>query len=342
MNKVILVTGGVGFVGNAFCKLILKERPDWKVINVDLCTYVTNLKTIEEELKNPNYMFLKADIRDRDAIFEIFRKALPDYVVNFAAESHVDRSLKDPKLFLDTNVTGTRILLEASLKYGVERFHQVSTDEVYGDFPLENKRSAFDEKAELRPSSPYAISKATADLLALHFYHNNGLPVTISRAANTYGPYQFPEKLIPLTIYRAMLRQSIPLYGDGSNIRDWIHVEDHARGILAILEKGKPGQVYNLGAKSEISNLNLVKQIIGYMKKPESLITFVKDRPEHDLRYGVSAQKVKALGWKPTVKFKDGLISTIKWYIKNSDWLGGCLNEEYLSWLKDNYENREP
>ena len=341
MGKIVLVTGGAGFIGSAFCKLLLKERKDWIVINVDSLTYAANKSTIEAELKNPNYFFIEADIRDRTTIFEIFKETKPDYVVNFAAESHVDRSFNNEDYFIDVNVTGLRVLLEAAVKYNVKKFHQVSTDEVYGAFPLEKKRPVFDEKSELRPTSPYAMSKATADLLAISFYHDFGLPVTVSRGTNTYGPYQYPEKLIPLTIYNALNKKKVPVYGNGENIRDWLYVEDHARGVLAILENGKKGQIYNLGGKNEMSNINLVKLILTELKKSEKLIEFVSDRPNHDERYGVSIVKAKALGWKPLVKFNDGIKDTIKWYKKNKKWLEECINDDYLAWIKRNYEERD-
>ena len=341
MGKIVLVTGGAGFIGNAFCKLLLKERKDWIVINVDSLTYAANKNTIASELNNPNYFFIEADIRDRTTIFEIFNEVKPDYVVNFAAESHVDRSFGNEDYFIDVNVTGLRVLLEAAVKHHVKKFHQVSTDEVYGAFPLDKKRQVFDEKAELRPTSPYAQSKATADLLAISFYHDFGLPVTVSRGTNTYGPYQYPEKLIPLTIYNALHKKKVPVYGNGENIRDWLYVEDHARGILAILENGKKGQIYNLGGKNEMSNINLVKLILTELKKSEKLIEFVKDRPNHDERYGVSIVKAKTLGWKPLVKFNDGIKDTIKWYKKNKKWLEECINDDYLAWIKRNYEERD-
>ena len=261
-NKTILVTGGAGFIGNCFCKLLLKERKDYKVVNVDSLTYAANPNTIKEELNNPNYKFYKVDIRDRKAIEDIFEKEKPNIVVNFAAESHVDRSILDPESFLTTNIIGTEVLMDACRKYGIERYHQVSTDEVYGDLPLDRPDLFFHEDTPLHTSSPYSTSKASADLLVLAYFRTYGLPVTISRCSNNYGPYQFPEKLIPLMIYKPNHDQKLPVYGQGINVRDWLYVEDHCRGILAVLEKGRVGEVYNLGGHNERNNLYIVKRIL--------------------------------------------------------------------------------
>ena len=339
--KTILVTGGAGFIGNCFCKLLLKERPEWKVVNVDSLTYAANPSTIKEELNNPNYKFYKVDIRDRDAVFDVFEKEHPDVVVNFAAESHVDRSIENPGIFLETNIIGTQVLMDACRKYGVERFHQVGTDEVYGDLPLDRPDLFFHEDTPLHTSSPYSTSKASADLLVLAYYRTYGLPVTISRCSNNYGPYQFPEKLIPLMISKAKKNESLPVYGKGLNVRDWLYVEDHCRGILAVLEKGRIGEVYNLGGHNEKANIEIVKIILKELNKPESLITYVADRHGHDLRYAIDpAKATKELGWTPTTMFKDGIKLTIKWYQEHEEWLDECVKSEQ-AWFEKNYKNRK-
>ena len=342
-KKTILVTGGVGFIGNMFCKLILKERPDWRVLNVDVCTYAANPSTIKEELKNPNYKFFKTDIRDREAIYKIFEDEHPDIVVNFAAESHVDRSITDPTIFLETNIIGTSVLMDACRKYGIERYHQVSTDEVYGDLPLDRPDLFFHEDTPLHTSSPYSTSKASADLLVLAYYRTYGLPVTISRCSNNYGPYQFPEKLIPLMIDKAKHDEPLPVYGEGLNVRDWLYVEDHCRGILAVLEKGRVGEVYNLGGHNERNNLYIVKRILKELGKPESLITFVADRHGHGQRYGIDPHKANVeLNWDPVIDFETGVRKTIDWYLseEGSTWLDSCKDGSYKQWLEKNYSNR--
>ena len=314
--KTILVTGGTGFIGNCFCKLLLSERPEYRVINVDVCTYAANPSTIEGELKNPNYKFYKTDIRDREAIDKIFEEEKPDIVVNFAAESHVDRSITNPGIFLETNIMGTAVLMDACRKYGIERYHQVSTDEVYGDLPLDRPDLFFTEETPIHTSSPYSTSKASADLLVLAYHRTYGLPVTISRCSNNYGPFQFPEKLIPLMILKAMKNEKLPVYGTGENIRDWLHVWDHCQAIDFILHKGRIGEVYNVGGNNEYSNVTIVKLILDELGKSYELIEFVKDRPGHDLRYAIDSSKIKyELGWKPLYTFEDGLRSTISWYV---------------------------
>lgn len=341
-NKTILVTGGVGFIGNCFCKLLLAERPDWRVINVDVCTYAANPSTIKEELKNPNYRFCKTDIRDREEIYKIFEEEKPDMVVNFAAESHVDRSIADPTVFLETNIIGTSVLMDACRKYGIERYHQVSTDEVYGDLPLDQPDLFFHEDTPLHTSSPYSTSKASADLLVLAYHRTYGLPVTISRCSNNYGPYQFPEKLIPLMIDKAKRDEPLPVYGEGLNVRDWLYVEDHCRGILAVLERGRVGEVYNLGGHNERNNLYIVKRILMELGKPESLITFVADRHGHDQRYAIDPHKANVeLGWDPVTTFEVGIKKTIKWYDENQWWLDECTSGEYMKWIEKNYKNRK-
>ncbi|MDD6250782.1 MAG: dTDP-glucose 4,6-dehydratase [Bacillales bacterium] len=341
--KTILVTGGSGFIGNCFCKLLLAERPDWRVLNVDVETYAANHNTISEELKNPNYKHYKTDIRNRKEIEKIFEEEKPSIVVNFAAESHVDRSILDPESFLTTNILGTQVLMDACRKYGIERYHQVSTDEVYGDLPLDRPDLFFTEETPIHTSSPYSTSKASADLLVLAYHRTYGLPVTVSRCSNNYGPYQFPEKLIPLMIYKTDHDQPLPVYGEGLNVRDWLYCEDHCRGILAVIEKGKVGEVYNLGGHNERTNMYIVKRILSEMGKPESLITHVADRHGHDQRYAIDpAKAMRDLGWQPTTTFEDGIKMTIEWYMSEygKKWLVECMasNEE---WLKKNYSNRK-
>lgn len=343
MRRTILITGGSGFIGNCFCKLILKERPEFKVLNVDVETYAANHNTIKEELSNSNYKHYKVDIRDRESIFKIFEEEKPNIVVNFAAESHVDRSILDPECFLTTNILGTAVLMDACRKYGIERYHQVSTDEVYGDLPLDRPDLFFHEDTPLHTSSPYSTSKASADLLVLAYHRTYGLPVTISRCSNNYGPYQFPEKLIPLMISKASKNESLPVYGEGLNVRDWLYVEDHCRGILAVIEKGRVGEVYNLGGHNERNNLYIVKRILKEMGKPESLITHVADRHGHDQRYAIDPHKANVeLDWDPVTTFEEGIVKTIKWY--NSEygkkWLEECVASSQ-EWLKRNYLNRK-
>ena len=343
MSKTILVTGGTGFIGNCFCKLLLDERPEYRVINVDVCTYAANPSTIEEELKNPNYKFYKTDIRDREAIEKIFEEEKPDVVVNFAAESHVDRSITNPQIFLETNILGTAGLMDACRKYGIERYHQVSTDEVYGDLPLDRPDLFFREDTPLHTSSPYSTSKASADLLVLAYHRTYGLPVTISRCSNNYGPYQFPEKLIPLMIHNATHDKLLPVYGEGLNVRDWLYVKDHCYGILAVIEKGRVGEVYNLGGHNEKANIEIVKIILDKLGKPESLITHVGDRHGHDQRYAIDPAKAMAeLGWAPTTMFKDGIVLTIDWYLSEEGmkWTEECTSGEYLNWIEKNYKER--
>lgn len=343
MKKTILVTGGTGFIGNCFCKLLLSERPDWRVLNVDVETYAANHNTIKEELKNKNYKHYKVDIRDRAEIYKIFEEEKPQIVVNFAAESHVDRSILDPETFLTTNIIGTEVLMDACRKYGIERYHQVSTDEVYGDLPLDRPDLFFTEETPIHTSSPYSTSKASADLLVLAYHRTYGLPVTVSRCSNNYGPYQFPEKLIPLMISKADKNESLPVYGEGLNVRDWLYVEDHCRGILAVIEKGKVGEVYNLGGHNERNNLYIVKRILSEIGKSEDLITHVADRHGHDQRYAIDpAKAMRDLGWKPTTTFEVGIKKTIEWYLapEGKKWLEECVvsNQE---WLKKNYTDRK-
>lgn len=339
--KTILVTGGTGFIGNCFCKLLLEERPGYRVVNVDVCTYAANPSTIKEELKNPNYVFYKEDIRDREKMDEIFNTEHPDVVVNFAAESHVDRSILDPESFLTTNIIGTSVLMDCCRKYGIERYHQVSTDEVYGDLPLDRPDLFFHEDTPLHTSSPYSTSKASADLLVLAYHRTYGLPVTVSRCSNNYGPYQFPEKLIPLMISKASKNESLPVYGEGLNVRDWLYVKDHCYGILAVIEKGRVGEVYNLGGHNERNNLYIVKRILSELGKSEDLITHIADRHGHDQRYAIDPAKANAeLNWNPTTTFEDGIKLTNDWYKENQWWLDEC-NKTNQEWLNKNYTDRK-
>lgn len=311
----LLVTGGSGFIGCNFIEYMLKTYPNYEVINLDLLTYAGCLENNEAVQDYPQYRFIHGDIRDREFIFELFEKEQFDWVVNFAAESHVDRSIEDPSSFLTTNVLGTQVLMDACRCYGVKRFHQVSTDEVYGDLSLEDD-TLFTEMFPLKASSPYSASKASADLLALSYWRTFKLPVTISRCSNNYGPFQFPEKLIPLMILKAMKNEKLPVYGTGENIRDWLHVWDHCQAIDFILHKGRIGEVYNVGGNNEYSNLTIVKLILDELGKSYELIEFVKDRPGHDLRYAIDSSKIKyELGWEPLYTFEDGLRSTISWYV---------------------------
>lgn len=341
-KKKILITGGAGFIGSNFVYLILKERPERKVICIDSLTYASNIHTLNDAFKSDNFVFYHADIRDQEMIFEIFEKERPDIVVNFAAETHVDRSIVNPRLFLETNIIGTQVIMDACLKYDVKRFHQVGTDEVYGDLPHDRPDLFFHEDTPLRASSPYSASKAAADLLVMAYNRTYGLSVTISRCSNNYGPYQFPEKLIPLIIHNAMNEVELPIYGDGSNIRDWIYVKDHCYGILSVLENGKNGEIYNLGGHNEKSNLYIVKKILSTLNKSESLIKFVKDRKGHDRRYAIDPAKAKSeLQREPKTNFDDGIVLTINWYINNQNWLNECTKNEYNDHCKEIYGNKK-
>ncbi len=337
----IIVTGGAGFIGGNFIYLLLKERPDWRIVCVDALTYAANIHTLNDAFASPRFTFYKEDIRNREGIERIFAAEHPDVVVNFAAESHVDRSIENPVLFLETNIIGTAILMDACRKYGVERFHQVGTDEVYGDLPLDRPDMLFHENTPIHTSSPYSTSKASADLLALAYHRTYGLPVTISRCSNNYGPYQFPEKLIPLMINNASHDKPLPVYGTGLNVRDWLYVKDHCYGILAVLEKGKVGEVYNLGGHNEKANIEIVKIILSELGKPENLITYVRDRKGHDQRYAIDPSKaMKELGWTPTTKFEDGIKLTIQWYKEHADWLAESTSGDYIKYYEEMYGKR--
>lgn len=317
----VLVTGGAGFIGSNFIFYMLKTYPSYRIICVDKLTYAGNLSTLTSVMTNPNFRFVKADICDRKAINQLFEEEKPDMIVNFAAESHVDRSINNPGIFLETNILGTDVLMDACLKYGIKRYHQVSTDEVYGDLPLDRPDLLFTETTPLHPSSPYSSSKAAADLLVLSYFRTYGLPVTISRCSNNYGPYQYPEKLIPLMIVNALNNQQLPVYGNGQNVRDWLYVEDHCRAIDLVIHKGREGEVYNIGGHNEMAIINIVKLICKELGKSEDLITYVADRKGHDLRYAIDPTKIYTeLGWLPETKFANGIKKTIQWYLDNHQW----------------------
>ena len=317
----ILVTGGAGFIGANFVKYMLIKYPDYKIICLDALTYAGNLENLADVIDNPQFKFIKGDIVSRKDVFDLFEQDKPDMVVNFAAESHVDRSIDNPGIFLETNIIGTQVLMDACRKYGIKRFHQISTDEVYGDLPLDRPDLLFTEETPINPSSPYSASKASADLLVLAYHRTFKLPVTISRCSNNYGPYHFPEKLIPLMITRALADRPLPVYGNGENVRDWLYVEDHCSAVDLIIHKGREGEVYNIGGHNERSNLEIVKAILKELNKPESLITFVTDRPGHDMRYAIDPTKIyNELGWLPKTKFDDGIKQTIEWYLENRPW----------------------
>ena len=324
----IIVTGGAGFIGSNFIFHMLKAHPDYRIICLDKLTYAGNLSTLEPAMENQKFLFVKADICDRKAVNELFELEKPDMVVNFAAESHVDRSIENPDIFLETNIKGTAVLMDACRKYGIKRYHQVSTDEVYGDLPLDRPDLFFTEGTPLHTSSPYSSSKAGADLLVMAYHRTYGLPVTISRCSNNYGPYHFPEKLIPLMITNALADKPLPVYGEGINVRDWLYVEDHCKAIDLIIHKGTVGEVYNIGGHNEMRNIDIVKLICKELNKPESLITYVTDRKGHDMRYAIDPTKIhNELGWLPETKFADGIKKTIKWYLENEKWWKPLLHE---------------
>ena len=326
----LLVTGGAGFIGANFIYYELAHHPADQILCLDSLTYAGNITTLKEAMKAPGMRFVRADITDRETVFRLFDSYRPDVVVNFAAESHVDRSIRDPGVFLQTNIMGTQILMDACLHYGAQRFHQVSTDEVYGDLPLDRPDLLFVESTPLRASSPYSASKAAADLLVGAYVRTFQLPATISRCSNNYGPYQFPEKLIPLMIARAMAHQPLPVYGKGENIRDWLYVEDHCAAVDSIIRRGKAGEIYNIGGHNERSNLDVVKTILRELGEPESLITFVADRLGHDLRYAIDPEKIRReLGWQPATSFQDGIRATVQWYRDHQDWWQEILSGRY-------------
>ncbi|MDD4095678.1 MAG: dTDP-glucose 4,6-dehydratase [Oscillospiraceae bacterium] len=337
----ILVTGGAGFIGANFVYYQLENHPQDRIVCLDDLTYAGNLQTLEDAMRNPNFRFVKADIADREAVDKLFSEEKFDIVVNFAAESHVDRSIENPELFLKTNIMGTQVLMDACRKYGVPRYHQVSTDEVYGDLPLDRPDLFFTEQTPIHTSSPYSASKASADLLVLAYYRTFGLPVTISRCSNNYGPYHFPEKLIPLMISRALADQSLPVYGKGDNVRDWLYVEDHCSAIDLIIRNGRIGEVYNIGGHNERTNLEVVKTILRELDKPESLIGYVKDRLGHDRRYAIDPAKIESeLGWTPRTYFDEGIKKTIRWYLENRAWWENIISGDYQQYYRKMYGDR--
>lgn len=334
----ILVTGAAGFIGSNFMYYELDNHPEDEYVALDLLTYAGNLKNLDGIKDRPNYKFVRMDIRDRENIYKLFEEEKFDLVVNFAAESHVDRSIKDPEVFLRTNIIGTEVLMDACLKYGVDRYHQVSTDEVYGDLPLDRPDLFFTEETPLHTSSPYSSSKASADLLVNAYHRTYGLKTTISRCSNNYGPYQFPEKMIPLMINNARHDKSLPVYGDGLNVRDWLHVYDHCSGIDLVMRKGAIGEVYNIGGHNERHNIEVVKTILKTLDKPESLITYVSDRKGHDLRYAIDPTKIETkLGWKPKYNFESGIKETIEWYMNNQEWMDDVTSGDYLKYYEQMY-----
>lgn len=337
----LIVTGGAGFIGGNFVHYMLQEHPGDQIICLDKLTYAGNLSTLADVMDHPNFQFVKMDICDRDSVYGLFEKEKPDVVINFAAESHVDRSIENPEIFLQTNIIGTSVLMDACRKYGIQRYHQVSTDEVYGDLPLDRPDLFFTEETPIHTSSPYSSSKAGADLLVMAYYRTYGLPVTISRCSNNYGPYHFPEKLIPLMIINALHDRPLPIYGDGLNVRDWLYVEDHCRAIDLIIRKGKVGEVYNVGGHNEMRNIDIVKLICQELGKPESLITHVTDRKGHDRRYAIDPEKIhRELGWLPETKFADGINKTIQWYLTHQKWWEDIISGEYQNYYQKMYENK--
>ena len=337
----IVVTGGAGFIGSNFVYYMLENRPTDKIICYDKLTYAGNLETLEQAQSNPNFVFVRGDITNREEVDKLFTEHKPDIIVNFAAESHVDRSIETPELFLQTNIIGVSVLLDACKKFGTKRFHQVSTDEVYGDLPLDRPDLFFTEDTNLHTSSPYSASKASADLLTMAYGRTYGIPITISRCSNNYGPYHFPEKLIPLMIINALNDKKLPVYGEGLNVRDWLYVEDHCSAIDLILSKGKAGEVYNVGGHNERANIEVVETILHILGKPESLIEHVTDRKGHDLRYAIDPTKIEEeLGWKPKTSFEDGINKTIDWYLEHKVWWEKIISGEYQNYYEKMYGNR--
>ncbi len=337
----ILVTGGAGFIGANFVYYQLQHHPQDQILCLDALTYAGNMATLDGAMENPRFRFVKGDIADRPFVYSLFETEKPDMVVNFAAESHVDRSITDPEIFLRTNIMGTQVLMDACRKCGIQRYHQVSTDEVYGDLPLDRPDLFFTEETPIHASSPYSASKASADLVVLAYARTFGLPVSISRCSNNYGPYHFPEKLIPLMITRALADQPLPVYGKGENIRDWLYVEDHCSAIDLVMRKGRQGEVYNIGGHNERTNLDVVKTILKELHKPESLITFVTDRPGHDMRYAIDPEKIhNELGWLPQTRFEDGIRQTVQWYLTHQDWWQRILAGDYQDYYEKMYGGR--
>lgn len=337
----IIVTGGAGFIGGNFVHYMINKYPDYEIICLDKLTYAGNLETLEPVMDKKGFKFVKGDIADREFVYKLFEDEKPDIVVNFAAESHVDRSITDPGIFLQTNIIGTGVLLDACRIYGIQRYHQVSTDEVYGDLPLDRPDLFFTETTPLHTSSPYSASKASADLLVLAYHRTFNIPVTISRCSNNYGPYHFPEKLIPLMIANCLNDKPLPVYGKGENVRDWLYVEDHCRAIDMIIHNGRVGEVYNIGGHNERTNLQVVETIIDALGKSRDLIQYVTDRPGHDMRYAIDPTKIHdELGWEPTTKFDDGIKKTIDWYLNNKPWWEKIISGEYQNYYEKMYAGR--
>ena len=326
----LIVTGGAGFIGANFVYYELRTHPEDRIVCYDVLTYAGNIATLDEAKRSPNFTFVRGDIADRAAVYALFEREKPDVVINFAAESHVDRSIENPEIFLQTNIIGTSILLDACRKYGITRYHQVSTDEVYGDLPLDRPDLFFTEETPLHTSSPYSSSKAGADLLVQAYARTYGIPVSISRCSNNYGAFQFPEKLIPLMIIRALRGEKLPVYGDGLNVRDWLHVDDHCAAIDAIVRRGDAGEIYNVGGHNERSNIDVVRTILRLLGKEEELISYVEDRKGHDRRYAIDPAKIgRDLGWQPETSFEDGIRSTIRWYEEHQEWWEDIVSGSY-------------
>lgn len=337
----IIVTGGAGFIGANFIYYELKHHPEDEILCYDALTYAGNLETLDDAQKNPRFRFVKGDITDRKAVEALFTAEKPDVIVNFAAESHVDRSIEQPYIFLRTNFMGVGVLLDVCRKYGIKRYHQVSTDEVYGDLPLDRPDLFFTEETNLHASSPYSASKASADLLVMAYHRTYNLPVTISRCSNNYGPYHFPEKLIPLMILHALEDKKLPVYGKGENVRDWLYVEDHCAAIDLILRQGKAGELFNIGGHNERRNIDVVRMILAALGKPESLIEYVADRKGHDRRYAIDPSKIRAaLGWEPRTKFEDGIERTIHWYLEHKSWWQNIISGDYREYYDRMYAHR--
>ena len=337
----LFITGGAGFIGSNFIFYMRRTHPDYDLVCLDKLTYAGNLETLAPVMNDPKFKFVRIDIADRKAVYDLFEAEKPDVVVNFAAESHVDRSIENPAVFLETNVMGTQVLLDACRIFGVSRYHQVSTDEVYGDLPLDRPDLFFTEQTPIHTSSPYSASKASADLLCNAYFRTYGLPVTISRCSNNYGPYQFPEKLIPLMIANCTADKPLPVYGQGLNVRDWLYVEDHCSAIDLILQGGKEGLVYNIGGHNEMRNIDIVKLIVHALGKSEDLITYVTDRKGHDMRYAIDPTFItNELGWLPETKFENGIVKTIQWYMDNRPWWENIINGEYKTYYEKMYGNR--
>ena len=340
-EKIIIVTGGAGFIGGNFVHYMTEKYPSYKIICLDCLTYAGNLETLDTLKDVPSFKFIKCDITDKHHVNAVFEEEKPDIVVNFAAESHVDRSIDSSDVFLNTNIIGTQVLMDACRKYGITRYHQVSTDEVYGDLPLDRPDLFFTEETPIHASNPYSASKAAADLLVLAYHRTHGLPATISRCSNNYGPYHFPEKLIPLVIANALNDKPIPVYGTGINVRDWLYVKDHCKAIDLIIHNGTVGEIYNIGGHNEMRNIDIVKLILKKLKKDESLITFVKDRAGHDMRYAIDPSKIhNELGWLPETSFKDGIELTVDWYLDNKEWWENIISGEYQNYYVKMYSNR--